>query len=124
MLKVFCEHHPMNHIVRIRRMALGMAALAALSACSSSEPHVTTPDTVVVSQPVEWKLVWSDECDGPAGSPVDAAKWSAETGGSGWGNQEREYYTSGTANAALDGGGRLAITARGAAEEYSRSCWY
>jgi beta-glucanase (GH16 family) len=114
----------MNHIARIRRLALGTATLAALSACSSSEPHVTTPDTVVVSQPHEWTLVWSDEFDGAAGSPVDATKWSAETGGNGWGNQEREYYTAGTANASQDGAGRLAITARAEPENSPLSCWY
>jgi len=57
-----------------------------------------------------WSLAWSDEFDGPSGSPVDSAKWSFDIGGSGWGNNELETYTSRTANSHLDGG-RLVIKA-------------
>jgi beta-glucanase (GH16 family) len=39
-------------------------------------------------------LTWSDEFNGPEGSPVDASKWVTETGGNGWGNDELEYYTN------------------------------
>jgi beta-glucanase (GH16 family) len=58
----------------------------------------------------ERELVWSDEFDGPAGAPVDAARWSFELGGDGWGNAELQFYTA--ENSALDGAGHLAITAR------------
>jgi beta-glucanase (GH16 family) len=57
-----------------------------------------------------WVLTWSDEFDGPDGSPADATKWVYETGGGGWGNNELEYYTSGTANAVIQGS-NLVITA-------------
>jgi serine/threonine protein kinase len=70
-----------------------------------------------------WRLVWSDEFNGPAGSAPDASKWNHDIGGNGWGNSEREYYTSSTANAALDGHGDLVITARNAAGS-GLSCWY
>lgn len=60
----------------------------------------------------EWTLVWSDEFDGAAGSPIDSTKWTAEVGGHGWGNNELEYYTARTENASMDGQGSLAITAR------------
>lgn len=46
-----------------------------------------------------WKLVWSDEFNGPDGSTVDSSKWTAETGGGGWGNNELEYYTDRKENA-------------------------
>src|SRR5246127_1121757 len=46
-----------------------------------------------------WKMVWSDEFNGPNGSPVDSSKWVSETGGGGWGNNELEYYTNRLANA-------------------------
>ncbi|HET9933598.1 MAG TPA: glycoside hydrolase family 16 protein [Polyangiaceae bacterium] len=59
-----------------------------------------------------YKLVWNDEFEGPAGSAVDAAKWTHDIGGNGWGNNELEYYTDGAANAALDGSGNLVITAK------------
>jgi beta-glucanase (GH16 family) len=58
----------------------------------------------------DWSLSWADEFNGPAGSPPDPRTWRAETGGHGWGNAELQYYTSETANAALDGAGDLAIT--------------
>jgi beta-glucanase (GH16 family) len=46
-----------------------------------------------------WKMVWSDEFNGPNGSPVDSSKWVSETGGGGWGNNELEYYTNRLENA-------------------------
>jgi len=51
-----------------------------------------------------WTLTWSDEFNGPDGSPVDSSKWVSETGGNGWGNQELEYYTTRTENASQQGG--------------------
>jgi beta-glucanase (GH16 family) len=59
-----------------------------------------------------WSLVWSDEFDGPAGTPIDPDAWEPEIGGHGWGNEELQYYTGGTENASLDGGGNLAIRVR------------
>jgi beta-glucanase (GH16 family) len=59
-----------------------------------------------------YSLVWSDEFDGTAGSPPDPRFWEPETGGHGWGNQELQYYTDSTGNAALDGAGHLAIVVR------------
>jgi beta-glucanase (GH16 family) len=41
----------------------------------------------------EWVLKWSDEFNGPNGSPPDPAKWTLMSGGGGWGNNERQYYT-------------------------------
>ena len=57
-------------------------------------------------------LAWSDEFDGPAGSPPDPGTWRPETGGHGWGNAELQYYTGGAENARLDGAGHLVVTAR------------
>jgi beta-glucanase (GH16 family) len=57
-----------------------------------------------------WTLAWSDEFNGPDGSPVDASKWVVETGGNGWGNQELEYYTTRPENA-FQQGGNLVIKA-------------
>jgi beta-glucanase (GH16 family) len=57
-------------------------------------------------------LVWHDEFDGAAGSAPDASKWTYDVGGTGWGNQELEYYTNRASNVALDGNGHLAIVAQ------------
>src|SRR5262245_65745632 len=40
-------------------------------------------------------LVWSDEFSQPR---LDAEKWTYEVGGSGFGNGELQYYTSGESN--------------------------
>jgi len=51
-----------------------------------------------------WVLTWSDEFDGPDGSAPDPAKWTVESGGNGWGNNELEYYTSRTKNIRVENG--------------------
>src|SRR4030042_2526271 len=73
-----------------------------------------------------WKLTWSDEVDGPAGSSPDPEKWQFNLGGNGWGNKEWEYYTDKPENASLDGNGSLVITARGLGDPKSSDlqCWY
>ena len=47
----------------------------------------------------QWKLVWQDEFNAADGSLIDKSKWTAEVGGSGWGNRELQYYTSRIDNA-------------------------
>ena len=56
-----------------------------------------------------WNLVWSDEFDG---TTLNTANWVYDigTGGSGWGNNELQYYTNRTQNVAVTGG-NLEITA-------------
>jgi len=71
----------------------------------------------------EWVLIWADEFDDEAGAPVNTGNWTHELGGWGWGNNEREYYTNSTDNAAHDGNGCLAITAR-VDESRGHSCHY
>ena len=58
-----------------------------------------------------WRVIWSDEFDGPAGSAPDASKWNYDLGGGGWGNKELEVYTNQTDNVFLDGNGNLVIQA-------------
>ncbi len=57
-----------------------------------------------------WTLVWSDEFDGGDGSAPDSRKWTYDLGGSGWGNNELESYTSRSQNVSIEDG-KLAITA-------------
>jgi beta-glucanase (GH16 family) len=56
-----------------------------------------------------WKLVWSDEFDGPAKTLPDASKWTYDLGHNGWGNNELENYTNSVENVHLDGHGHLII---------------
>jgi len=65
-----------------------------------------------------WSLVWSDEFNAPNGAPVDATKWTAEVGGSGWGNNELEYYTNRIDNADQENG---ALVIKAKSETYTGS---
>lgn len=56
-----------------------------------------------------WRLVWSDEFESD-GAP-DGKKWSYETGGGGWGNNEVQFYTA-TRNNSFVSNGTLKISAR------------
>lgn len=59
-----------------------------------------------------YSFVGSDEFDGPAGSAPDPAFWDYDVGDGGWGNNEKQTYTSNRDNSRLDGNGRLLIEAR------------
>jgi beta-glucanase (GH16 family) len=73
-------------------------------------------DSGPIVPPPGWTLLWSDEFDGADGSDVDPTKWIHDVGdgsnttegtwnpGNGWGNDELEYYTAGTANTQQEGG--------------------
>ena len=60
--------------------------------------HRAKPIGLTGQPGASWKLVWSDEFNQPDGSAPDPAKWTALSGGSGWGNKELEYYTSRSEN--------------------------
>ena len=74
------------------------------------------------SDRAEAAAVWNEDFNGAAGTGVDTSKWNFDTGGSGFGNQELEYYTSGTSNVAMDGQGHLVITARKGSGGHN-DCW-
>lgn len=75
-------------------------------------PLVAAVEVVQLNGELTPSLKWSDEFDGPAGTPVDRRHWQPEIGGGGWGSGELETYTGDAANAHLDGLGHLAIVAR------------
>ena len=64
----------------------------------------------LIAQNKVWKLVWSDEFN-YKGLP-DSSKWSYQIGGSGWGNDEKQYYTSHQLKNARVENGLLIIEAR------------
>ena len=66
-----------------------------------------------------WILTWNDEFNGAANTSIDGSKWSFDTGGGGYGNNELETYTNRTQNVRQDGAGHLVIEAR--AETYTGS---
>ncbi|KMO94494.1 glycoside hydrolase family 16 protein [Streptomyces roseus] len=108
---------------RARRRSLGAVVLLVATALVAA---VLMSLTRSVAQHAGAAVVgqsWSDEFDGAAGRAPDAAKWTLETGGSGFGNHELQYYSSSTSNAALDGQGHLVITARKSSDA-GLGCWY
>ena len=95
------------------RWGLVAAAAVLATACGAPGPPQGPART----------LVWEDDFDGPAGSPPDPARWTAELGGGGWGNEELQTYTDDPANLALDGEGNLLITAVGSAAGDGERAW-
>jgi beta-glucanase (GH16 family) len=92
------------------------AALAVLCLCSLLTTSCGGQSTPASAAPQSWKLVWSDEFNAPDGSAPDSSKWTLESGGNGWGNNELEYYTNRLRNAQIHGG-NLVISAL--AEHYT-----
>lgn len=72
--------------------------------------------------------MWSDEFSAAAGAGIDTTRWrydigdGCSQGNCGWGNNEKEYYSSDTANIAINGVGQLAIVARVAPS--GLTCYY
>ncbi len=94
--------------------ALALAATSLVAApASAAEPDAPGGNAVAS---------FTDDFDGPAGGAVDGSKWRFETGDN-VNNHERQYYTNGTDNAALDGQGNLVITAK-KENPGNYQCWY
>jgi beta-glucanase (GH16 family) len=72
---------------------------------------VAAPRGKSESAPAGWKLVWSDEFSGSAGSPPDPKKWAYDLGDLNV-NHELEWYTDSPSNVRLNGSGQLEIVAR------------
>src|SRR4051794_26225696 len=74
-------------------------------ACKKSKTNNNAGNQNPPPATLDWKFdsstVWSDEfaTDGKA----DAAKWSYDVGGDGWGNNELEYYTNGMNDSVKNG---------------------
>ncbi len=106
-------------------MPFGREVLKRMRVCSAALLLVVMSCAASASAQT-WTLAWSDEFNGPAGSAVDGTKWVMEVGNgsNGWGNHEREYYTSATKNASMDGAGNLVITAHQEQLGNKYRCWY
>ncbi|MFI6402124.1 ricin-type beta-trefoil lectin domain protein [Streptomyces sp. NPDC050548] len=103
---------------RVLRRCLFAALSAALVASAAIGPAQAASTSDAQADAV----TFSDTFDGAAGSAVNSSKWTQETGDN-VNNHEREYYTSGTNNAALDGQGHLVITAK-KENPANYQCWY
>jgi beta-glucanase (GH16 family) len=96
--------------MRVLFLLLGLSSMI-----SCSGKGTTGTDTVAPQVPVDkgWTFettpVWADEFN-YTGLP-DSTKWGYDMGGSGWGNNELEYYTNSIDNAGV-ANGLLTITAK------------
>jgi beta-glucanase (GH16 family) len=107
---------PEKTALSTRRLALALA----LAAAAGGLVAVTLPSKHAGAVGAQ---IWADDFNGPAGQRPDPTKWGTETGGSGNGNNELQFYTNSASNSALDGAGNLVITAR--RENPSNfQCWY
>jgi beta-glucanase (GH16 family) len=78
-----------------------------LTACSKMKSE-TSPTPVPEGHRDVWELIWQDEFEGET---VNTENWLFNTGASGWGNNEWQYYTDRTENARIEDG-VLVIEAR------------
>lgn len=105
--------HAMMNATRkilISRLSGALVLVALVASCGGAQtPSSPSSQTTPTSNP-SYTLVWSDEFNGADGSAPDPAKWSIQTGGNGWGNNELEYYTARPSNVHVSGG-NLVITA-------------
>ncbi|WP_030378557.1 MULTISPECIES: glycoside hydrolase family 16 protein [unclassified Streptomyces] len=110
----FRPFRPRPSALRPAVWAAVLALLAACAACGGGDDGGGDGGARAGGKDGDgWQLTWSDEFKGARGTPPDPHKWVHDTGGEPqWGNEEWQYYTDRTANAALDGKGRLVLTAR------------
>ncbi|WP_428936141.1 RICIN domain-containing protein [Streptomyces sp. ACT015] len=102
--------------------ALPAVLVASVATGPAAEARPATAAAAPTAPTAAAAVAFSDTFDGPAGAAVDGSKWQIETGDN-VNNHERQYYTSGAKNAALDGQGHLVITAR-RENPSNYQCWY
>ncbi|SDM98445.1 glycoside hydrolase family 16 protein [Streptomyces wuyuanensis] len=102
----------------VKAVALAVAALTVALSWAPGSAAAPAPSDGPSVQAVNFE----DTFDGPAGSAVNGSRWQIETGDN-VNNHERQYYTAGNANAALNGQGQLVITAR-RENPGNYQCWY
>jgi beta-glucanase (GH16 family) len=100
----------------LRRCLLAVLSAALVGTALAGPARADAPDAGAAA------VAFSDTFDGPAGAAADSSKWQIETGDN-VNNHERQYYTPGNRNAALDGQGHLVITAR-RENPANYQCWY
>jgi beta-glucanase (GH16 family) len=101
-----CTQRESAHVLITINVLAGVAFLLTFLSVVANAQESASP-----AKDTKWKLVWSDEFNGPTGSRVDSSKWVFDLGGKGWGNQELESYTNRPQNVYLQDG-NLVIQAR------------
>jgi beta-glucanase (GH16 family) len=94
----------MSHFQRLQGLLRTIFTPLVFSACDTPAPPIDRA-------PHPWRLTWSDEFDGPAGSPPSPERWVHDVGGHGFGNAQLEFNTARPENASHDGEGHLVLRA-------------
>jgi beta-glucanase (GH16 family) len=89
-----------------------LMVLAVIAVLGTMKGHGIRPTSDSEITPAGMSLAGADEFDGPAGAAPNPRYWDYDTGGGGWGNDERQIYTARPDNARLDGAGSLIIEAQ------------
>ncbi len=101
----------MKNIIRTRLTATVIFSVVTILGCTDKK-EIPVQNPVVPITDQNWQFestpVWEDNFS--ANGIADPSKWTFETGGGGWGNNELQYYTNGD-NAVVTGG-NLVITAK------------
>ncbi len=108
-----------------RTKAVNCASLLALGIFFFAVPRTVSAQqcgTAPATGAINWTTSWCDEFNGATNSAIDSSRWTFDTGGGGWGNNELETYcapssntspcNSSSPNAYIDGSGHLAIQVR------------
>lgn len=104
-----------ERIPKLAGFAFQVTLVLLLLSCSgkdTSKPNIAPPKPAAPPQDKGWTFettpVWADEFN-YNGAP-DPTKWGYDIGGSGWGNNELQYYSNSTKNANV-ADGKLTIKA-------------
>ena len=105
--------HSTSTVKPVIFIAISLGSFLFLCGCKKElkQPLLTTSESKsalnnTTTSTTSYQLVWADEFNGTS---VNAADWNFETGGGGWGNNEKQYYQA--ANATVTNG-TLIITAK------------
>lgn len=82
---------------KVKTFARGTATIK----ITADSIYSATCAITVTREDLPYQLVWSDEFEG---TTLDLTKWSYETGGNGFGNQEKQYYTNRPDNIRFENG--------------------
>jgi beta-glucanase (GH16 family) len=93
--------------IKVGNICFSIVSVAALLTATSIAGQTASK----TAAPAKAKLVWADEFNGAEGSGPDVKKWITIEDGSGFGNNELEYYTPRAVNVHVEKG-KLLLTAR------------
>lgn len=87
----------LKFLTEIFCLPTAIAALFILGSCTEEENLKIPAEGIVVD--LGWKFedtpFWSDEFNLPDGSKPSPTRWSYDVGYTGWGNNEKQYYSKG-----------------------------